>query len=345
MTDETRRIARLGKDQLRDLTDAQVVALTTAWVNLFDDLRPEYEDAVLTLVADHPQGATPAQAAQHRRTIEAMDLTRERLRALVDEADQRVTVDIPDAVRAGADTPVDMLRSQLPEAATAGITISFNSVDPQSLAQIITRVTSRISSRLDPLAEDMEDAIRRELTRGIAAGANPREVARRTLTRVEGAFNGGLARATRIARTEMLDANRGGSQAAALANEDLITGQLWMATLDARTCMSCIDMHGTEFPADAFGPLDHPNGRCTFIAKLRPWAELGIDAPEPPDMMPDAHEWFEGLTEDTQRAMLGPRRWELWQAGDISWGDFAVRRENPDWRAAYYERPARDLGA
>ena len=41
--------------------------------------------------------------------------------------------------------------------------------------------------------------------------------------------------------------------------------------------------------------------------------------------------------------MLGPGKFELWQSGDIGWDDLSVRRENADWRAAYFERPLKDF--
>lgn len=347
ITDETRRLAQLRKEELRALTDAQVVALTAAWVALWDDLSPEYERILVEVAAGYPDGATAAQVAKDERIIQAMQTTRERLDELVDTASDRIALDVPEVVRAGAATPVEVLASQLPQtaAASSSVSVGFGQVNEEALAAIVARTTERITSRTRPLAPAMEEAIRHRLTRGIVDGANPREVARRIVADAEEAFNGevGLARATNIARTETLDAHRAADQAASIENADLITAQVWQATLDARTCMSCLEQHGQEFPPDAFGPEDHPQGRCTFIAKLRPWSELGIDAPEPPDATVNAKAWFEGLTEDTRRQMLGPGRYEKWSAGEIQWGDFSVRRENDDWRAAYYERPLRDL--
>lgn len=347
ITDETRRLARAWKDELRLLSDAQVVALTAAWVALWDDLSPEYERIIVDLAAGHPEGMSAAQMARDDRIVQAMETTRERLDELVETAGDRIALDVPEVVRAGAEAPLEVLRSQLPEsgtsAARAAVGVQFGAVNEEALAAIVARTTQSITARTMPLAPEIEEALRRRLTQGIVEGANPREVARRILRDAEGDFNGGLARATNIARTEMLDANRAADQSTAAENQDLILAQVWEATLDARTCMSCLEQHGQEFPPDTFGPLDHPQGRCTFIAKLRPWSDLGINAPEPPDTAVDARSWFEGLTAETQQSMLGPGRYEKWANGEISWGDFSERRENEDWRAAYYERPLKDL--
>ena len=342
VTDDTRRISQTRKRELRDLSDAQIVAIASAWVALWDDLEGEYDRAIQDLVAAYPDGATAAQLAADDLIAQTMEITQRRVSDLVDEAADRIALDMPEAARIGAITPVEVLQSQLPP--LIGMDVSFSEVSEGALAAIVARTTSRITSETRPLSGAMTDAVRSQLTQGIAAGSNPREVARRVVADVEGAFNGGLARASTIARTEMLDANRAASQATAEENLDVIQAQIWVATLDARTCMSCVSMHGEEFPPDAFGPEDHPNGRCTFIAKLKPWEELGIvGVDEPPDQLQDAQAWFDNLTEDTQRAMLGPGKYDLWANGDMSWDDMSVKRDNSDWRAAYYERSLRDM--
>lgn len=342
VTDETRRIAMARRAEIVELSDAAVIAIATAWVNLWDELEPQYDQLVQDLVAQYPTGATPAQLDQAERVTQAMQTTRERLDELAEYADQRIIQDIESIVAGAPPVVLDGLRSQLP-AGQASAVIRFGGVSDTALAAIVARTTSQIHTATAPLSADMEAAMKRNLTQGIIDGANPRTTARRIVRDTEGAFNGGLARASRIARTEQIDAHRAAHAATVAANTDLISARVWMATPDARTCMSCVAMSGTEFPPETVGPEDHPQGRCAFIDKLRPWSELGIDATEPPGMDTDLKGWFDGLTEDTQRQMLGPGRYELWQAGEISWDDLSVRRENDDWRAAYYETPLRGL--
>ncbi|PRZ15154.1 phage minor head protein [Nesterenkonia sandarakina] len=342
MTDETRRIAMARRAEIVELSDAAVIAIATAWVNLWDELEPQYDQLVQDLVTQYPAGATPAQLDQAERVTQAMQTTRERLDELAEYADQRIIQDIESIVAGAPPVVLDGLRSQLP-AGQASAVIRFGGVSDTALAAIVARTTSQIHTATAPLSADMEAAMKRNLTKGIIDGANPRTTARRIVRDTEGAFNGGLARASRIARTEQIDAHRAAHAATVAENTDLIAARVWMATPDARTCMSCVAMSGTEFPVDTVGPEDHPQGRCAFIDKLRPWSELGIDADEPPDIDTNLTGWFDGLTEDTQRQMLGPGRYELWQQGSIGWDDLSVRRENDDWRAAYYETPLREL--
>ena len=339
VTNHTRQLARARRSDIVSMTDETVVALVTAWATLWDDLEVEYDQLVQELVSQHPDGATPAQLDSAERIISAMDTTHSRLEDLVGDAADRIVRDIGPIVAKTPTSVLEGLASQLPAPAA----FPLAKVNEAALAAIVARSTSQIHSQTQPLTPQMETAMKRQLTQGIVAGANPRETARKIVRDTEGAFFGGVARAARIARTEQIDAHRAAHLATIEANTDLVTGRVWLATADARTCMSCVAMSGTEFPADAFGPEDHPQGRCVFIDKIRPWSELGIESPEPPDVDTDLRGWFDGLTEDTQRSMLGPGRFELWQSGQIGWDDLSVRRENSEWRAAYYERPLKDL--
>lgn len=344
VTDETRRVARLRRAELADLGDATVVALASAWVETWDELEPRFSALADEIAAAYPEGATTAQLEQSERINQAMAETRARLEELADYAGGRIAEDINAIVMGAPPAALDTLRTQLPPG-IAQAAVQFGGVNAEALAAIVVRTTSQITAQSGGLPASMEDAMKRRLTQGIVDGANPRVTARRVMRDTEGEFMGGLARASRIARTEQIDAHRAAHLATVEANADLVVGRIWLATPDARTCMSCVSMSGTEFPPDAFGPEDHPQGRCVFIDKLKPWSELGIDLPEADDVDTDLRSWFDNLTEDTQRSMLGPARWELWSNGTIGWDDLAQYRENPEWRGAFYETPVRDLRA
>lgn len=343
ITDETRRIARARRQEIVDLSDAAVVALVQAWADTWDTLEADYDQLIQDLVRQYPQGATPAQLDSAERVTDAMSITRSRLDELGEYAATRITQDIEAIVAGTPPAVLDGLRSQLP-GGYASVGIQFGGVNEEALAAIVARTTSQINAATQPLSAEMEAAMKRRLTQGIVDGANPRETARRIIRDTEGEFFGGASRAARIARTEQIDAQRAAHLATVEANADLVKARVWLATDDARTCMSCIAQSGNEYPPDAFGPLDHPQGRCVFVDKLKSFSELGIHGvEEPPDIETSLRGWFDNLTPDTQASMMGPGRYELWQNGQIDWDDLSVRRENSDWRAAYYERPLKDL--
>ena len=342
VTDETRRIARTRRGQIVDLSDATVVALVAAWVETYDDLAPDLERIAADIATQFSEGATPAQLNQAERVADALRISRERTDELVQYAGNRITQDIPSLAADAASSHQQMLRSQLP-GGYASVGVQLGAVSEDALAAMVARTTSRIHSLTQPLSPEMEQGMKRALTRGIVGGINPRETARRIVGDLEGEFMGGISRASTIARTESIGAMRAADALNAEANADLIEANIWYAELDSgRTCLACMSLHGTEHPIDDGGPLGHPNCRCTYVTKLKGWEELGIEGvAEPPDVIsPDEGEkWFLGLTPESQEAMMGPGRYELWSQGQIGFEDFAIRRDNSDWRTAYYERP------
>ena len=83
------------------------------------------------------------------------------------------------------------------------------------------------------------------------------------------------------------------------------------------------------------GTLDHPQGRCSRMPRVKP--ELVPGAPTP--TIESGPEWLARQPEGVQRSVLGPRRFDLWARGDYPASRWAVRRESPDWRASYAPGP------
>ena len=203
------------------------------------------------------------------------------------------------------------------------------------LDAIVQRATTQITSRMWVLSDEATEAMRRRLIQGVAAGRNPRDTARLMVADVQDAFDGGLARAQVIARTETIDAYRAGAKAHHEANSDVLAGWVWLAKLSERTCPSCVAMHGTEHDLDEPGPLDHPQGRCSRMPLVKP--ELVPNAPKP--VIESGPEWLARQPEGVQRSVLGPRRFEAWQDGNYPASRWAVRRESEAWRPSYGPGP------
>lgn len=344
VTNETLLIAADTRRRLQRMTDEQVIALTRAWVDAWDDLSPLFNEALLDLLQGGPDRLPRTVVARNRKLQSALRQARVTLNELTRGANEVIENSLADVVLDAVSSHEAVLRSQLP-VAQAGVSFELDAPAPDALDAIVTRTTQQIHAASKPLAGWVVQAMRKELVRGIAVGDNPREVARKLIKATEGHFNGGLARATRIARTEMLDAHRNGSLAAAKNNTDLLTGWKWQCTLDRRTCPSCLSKHGTMHPVDEFGPIDHPNGRCARIDITKSWKELGFDIDEPADSFPDARQWFDGLTEDSQLAIMGPTRLQLLNDGQVQWEDLATLRHTDAWRDSYFQTPVRDLQA
>ena len=342
ITPDLVRLVRASRDRTVALTDQQVVDLTRAWVESWDTLAPEFEDALGRLLTN-ADGTIPASVlARDQRLTQALTRSRQALDELEDYTGTRVTVDVGDAVLDAVNTRYTSLQAQLPPEAPGAL---LGRLDDDALDAIVARTTQQITSATVGLSAAAAAAVRAELVRGITVGSNPNVVARRMLRRTEGAFNGGLVRATRIARTEMLDAHRLADQQTTTANRTIVAARVWTATLDAKTCGSCLAQHGSEWPVDAFGPEDHHAGRCIFIDRTKTWAELGFTGIEETemDLTGERDDWWANLTDTAQDATLGKTKADMLRNGDITWDDLSKKVDNPGWRPSYTETPLKDL--
>ena len=202
---------------------------------------------------------------------------------------------------------------------------------------MVARVQQQITARTYELGAEATAAMRRQLVLGVAAGENPREVARHMVEQARGAFNGGLNRAQVIARTEMIDAHRDAAEASQNANANVLAGWEWHAQLGPRTCPSCVAQHGRLHDLDEPGPLDHQQGRCARVPVTKTWAELGFPGiEEPRPRTQTGQEWFEQQPESVQRSILGPKRYEAWLEGDYPPEAWSVRKTTDGWRPSYH---------
>ncbi|HET7398983.1 MAG TPA: phage minor head protein [Intrasporangium sp.] len=329
--------------------DAAAQALIRSWGTAWNELAAEWDAALVDLVAASKDGRWPSrrQVTRARRAQKAMEATRAALLDLSRDLPVVVTQALPAMTADAADWAQRLAASQYPPQAGTAMQVitTFDRVDPAALEAIARRTTQQVTALSQPLSAQAEQAMRSALVRGVALGDNPRRAAQVMLDRVEGAFNGGRNRALVIARTEMLDAHRAAGMAQDLANADVLAGWDWVATLDRRTCPSCLAKHGTRHRLEEPGPHDHQQGRCARVPATKSWRDLGFDLDEPTDALPDARAWFNGLPDEDQVAIMGQARLDLLRSGNASWEDLTVKRTTPGWRDSWAPRPVSDLAA
>lgn len=335
-------VARRGRAATVEMTEARVTELARAFVAAWDDLAPEFRDAFDRLVDDAEDGVvTAAMIARDRRLGQALAHFQDTLDTLAAEVSATVSADLSPIILAAADTHYQQLLAQLPVDGDQAGRFGLGVLDTDAVDAIVSRTTERIHAATLPLAADAVNALKTELRRGVVVGDNPRTVARRMLARTQGRFAGGMARAERIARTEMLDAHRAADQAMVQRNRSVIAAAVWTARLDSRTCPACVAMHGVEFPPEEFGPVDHQQGRCVFVYRTKTWAELGIPGVEDiaqVDQTAERDAWWDNLTPESQDAALGKARADHLRQGG-RWDDLVTRRDNPDWRPSISTTP------
>ena len=330
---DTIRQARHIRVLIDTVVDGTVADLVQAWGSAWDAVADEWRAAVAELQTLTVDGRWPARATILRsmRVQRAMQITAAKLDELSAAAGVRIVQDLPDLIGAQELALFDVLASQLPTDFVA----DWSRVSDKQLDAIVKRATTQVTSTLRPLPRDVTAGMKQELIRGVALGTNPEQVAAIMIDRFGARFNGGLARAKTIARTEMLDATRNASLASRKENSKLVGSWRWLCTLSARTCPACLAMNGREFPADEPGPHDHQCGRCTAVPVVRSWRELGIVADEPAHEFPDARTWFGQQTPAVQAQIMGPDRLAALNSGRVGWDQIPVRRSNPGWRDSW----------
>lgn len=332
--------------------DGTTQDLTVAWARAWNEVAHEWGDAVTDLIAASEDGKwpPPVKVRRARRALRARDATRELLEELQGLIPVRVMRDVQPMLEDVAAWQRRLTASQYPPHAggTVLVASTFDRVDADAVRAIVDRTSREVVSRSRPLSAQADAAMRSTLVKGVTIGDHPETAAREMVTRVQGAFNGGLSRAKTIARTEMLDAHRAASRAQQdrLAAQGIVTGWQWIATLDHRTCPSCLSMHGTQHPPTVAGPLDHQQGRCDRLPVTASWSDLGFDGiEEPPSILPDARAWFDGLPQSQRVAIMGEQRLAMLDAGEISWSDLTQRRDTTGWRPSHVATSVRDLTA
>jgi hypothetical protein len=326
-----RLVARLRAD-LALIGDQQTRDLVAAWANAWDEIQPDLNTTLLEMLVAGDK-VTRAQLMRSERLRKVLGLIADRLDTLATDARVRIVGDLRAVIDTAGGAQASILDSQLPAAGEHLVDIeAWTRVNPHAIDAIVTRSTQQITKRTRPLSKDAQRAVRRELVRGYAAGANPRATAARILARTEGEFNGGLTRALAIARTETLDASRAASLVGRSQHADVLAGWSWHCELSERSCIACISMDGTVFPNDAPGPDDHVNGRCTAIPVTKSWADLGFDIPEPAPTRVSGEDWFATLDAAAQKRILGPGRYAAWSEGRYPMSDWSTMRSNDGWR-------------
>jgi SPP1 gp7 family putative phage head morphogenesis protein len=345
ITTETLRLVNGMRVQIDATVDAAAADLIRAWAVAWDEVAGEWAAALADLVANTTGGHWPTRGKVLRaeRARRALQVTERALDAAVAQSEARVLQAVPTLTTSAAAWSAQIVASQLPAMIPGEFAVAFNRVDPDAVAAIVARTTEQIHALHYPLARDAVRAMKTTLVRGVAVGDNPRRAAAIMLDRTQTTFNGGRNRALVIARTEMLDAHRAASREQDRANADVLNGWQWVSSLDRRCCPSCWSKHGTTYPVDDPGPLDHQQGRCTGVPVTKSWADLGFTIDEPPSVLADAEAVFKGLDPADQLAIMGRGRLDALTSGRASWGDLSTRRRTDGWRDSYAPTPLHAL--
>lgn len=329
ISDDVIRIELAMQSILDTLLDHHTEVLTAAWATSWASVGGEIE-AVLLELADG--GDVPGwRIDRSRRAQQGLAAAGRALEDLAELTGATISEDAARAIGLGVDGEIAMIGTQLPPGYDRVVR-----VDDAQISAMLGRTTEQITAVSWPISAETLLAVQSELARGMIVGDNPREAARRMMQATEGRFTGGLTRALNISSTELLDAMRMAQHATDQVNADVLAGWTWLSHLDSATCISCISRHGSEYPIEEPGPLDHQRGRCARGPRTKSWADLGFPGISEPDLgMVDAGAWFEELTDTEQRSILGKSGHEAWASGRFPMDQWSVRKTTDGWRDSY----------
>lgn len=277
-------------------------------------------------------------ASAKGETIKRSWLDRQgRLEALRDQtarAMQRFGQQTSHIVIAGQESAIErgirhaegLVRTSVAGTPKASIGTSWNRVPEESLRHLVGTLSdgSPLRDVLRKFGGESAGAVETKLIEGLSMGRNPRETARRMAAAVEGASGQTRTKALTISRTETLRPYRSASLENYQANSDVVSGWMWNAALDDRTCPVCWAMHGTIHElSEEFG--SHPNCRCSPVPIVKPEFAMTDRKVE------TGEERFARLPEESQLSILGPSKLAAYQAGEIRLSDLVGTRQDDRW--------------
>lgn len=199
--------------------------------------------------------------------------------------------------------------------ADLGLSIVPNSLPADAIAQALRLLdpAGPLMDRIRAIAPVYSAEIGDKILEAVGLGYHPFK----TAGAINKLYGYPLNDALRMTRTVQLYSYRRASHSTYNANSEVVTGWYWHAKLDSLTCVSCVAQHGT-WHSNEEELNDHYNGRCSPVPEL-----FGQDPVEE-----KGREWFETLSEEEQKKIMGKGKHALWKEGAISWDQLSI--ESPD---------------
>jgi SPP1 gp7 family putative phage head morphogenesis protein len=322
--------------ELEELSDAAIARMATAYSAIARRLVVEFEKQYAAIQKE--AGTSPDRARRLARTRTLLDQVEREIRIFADIV-RRETDELTGAgIAAGTESAREQVDTLLAPGRAFNVDLRFDVLPVDAIRQAVAVLGegSPLYALLDKMGPEVRQQWQAAIVAAIANGDNPRKVGRD----LAGITTGGIIRATRIARTEMLRAYRQAHIENYRANSNVVKGWMWMATFSPRTCAACLSKHGQIFPLTETLD-DHPNGRCSPAPVTKTWAELGIPGAAAETSLAAANiesgdSWLGRQDVATQRQILGARGANEFRAGNVKLADFAAVRSSKVWGKSIY---------
>jgi len=269
------------------------------------------------------------------------------LRRLADDLDAKISRDVERAI--------NRYRRDLIEIARAEAVWQVRAIKTASPINLELRLPARpllvelvengplggklLSEWSEQLGIRTRERIITRLNQGLVRGDSVDEMIRAIRGTRASRFSDGVLQTTRreaeaLVRTAATDVTGGARMRTFRANQDILKGWKWVATLDTRTCAVCGSRDGKVYSVEDGFAAPHMNCRCTPVPVTKSWKELGIDLADAPpgtrasmDGQVAADQtwsrWIKRQSTARQNEALGPERARLLRAGKLDPGEFA----------------------
>lgn len=280
--------------------------LIQAYRGIYATIRAEVDALVLAIAQTDEM--TPGQVARMRRYGQLLADVEQQLTGYSAFTRNEMGEAAKIAVRMGADDARVLAAVSLGDAQFAA---QLRGLAPEAIEQLLGFLdpAGPLYQRLGNLPKYTAEQVSRAILDGVGLGRNPRAIARE-ITRSLGM---GLTESLRMTRTVQIYAYREAIRANYLANSDVVIGWIWYADLGG-ACPACVAMHGTQHALNE-RLNDHHNGRCTMLP-------LTIGSTNP--LEGAGEQYFKGLPEAQQKALLGPGKYDAYKAGKFSFSQLAT---------------------
>lgn len=300
--------------------------LTAEWLKIIDEIEQAKANGQNLGILTYRSARVVALALATQRQIERFA----KQAAAEVEAQQKIAAEA--AQQHAEEVTLGAIRALAPRAQ-----VTFAALPTRAIENMVGRFANGmpVTTLFDAMGAEAAQQAQDVLVKGLAVGLHPNQAARK----MRDLLGVPLSRAQTIARTEMLGVYRDATLQSYRANDDLVQAWRWNAHLDARTCLSCVALHGTIHPLDE-AMREHVSGRCVPSPVLVPLAELGdvqARVRRQAGLDRTGQDYWDGLSDAEKAKRLGPAKWQLYQDGEIDLQDLVYADSNPIWGVQYRE--------
>lgn len=333
-------LARQFKEQLAAGDRAAATRMAGAYLDIFDELRPELERALAELTDVGPADVAAQFEVGRLRTV-LLQLDRE-LRRFAENAGESIRARQAEVARLADEHASELAKRQMGPAPEGYDGPTWARLPAETVEQLagFTATETPLDELLQQLVPHGVDKVKEAMLNGALLGKTPKEIA----DGVGNELGANMARFLTIQRTAEMEAYREGQRLAFEANAEVMAGWRWLASLSFDTCLACLAQHGTLHPITE--TMDsHWNCRCVPVPETKTWEELGFPGVAE-DVRPaweTGEDWLRRQSEENQIRTLRKSRYEAWKSGEVKLDDFVEHIEDPVWGKQIKEKSLKKI--